>query len=95
VISENLQPNQISSEEDEDSQLRVECLKHCLEKLPLESREMILNYYQGEKRAKIDSRQKLADSLSLSAHVLRNRAYRLRDKLQTCVDGCMKKREKR
>jgi DNA-directed RNA polymerase specialized sigma24 family protein len=93
AISEN-QPNQTLAEEDDDSQLRIECLKLCLEKLPLESREMIMNYYQGEKREKIEGRQKLAGSMSLSPNVLRNRAYRLRDKLQTCVDACMKKQKK-
>jgi RNA polymerase sigma factor (sigma-70 family) len=94
AISENLQTNQTVSEEQDDSQLRIECLKLCLEKLPSESRELILNYYEGEKRKKIETRQKMAESLSYSPNVLRNRVYRLREKLQVCVDSCMKKRKK-
>lgn len=90
-LAENLQPTQPVLEEDGDLQARVECLRPCLEGLPLESREMIVKYYQGERRAKINNRQKLAEAFSVSTHVLRNRAYRLREKLQDCVDQCMKK----
>ena len=89
-LAENLQPTQPVLEDDGDLQERAECLKPCLEGLPLESREMIVKYYQGERGAKINNRQKLAEAFSVSPHVLRNRAFRLREKLQDCVDRCMK-----
>jgi hypothetical protein len=52
---------------------------------------MILKYYQGERGAKIENRKRLAEALSVPHNVLRNRAYRLRDRLQSCVEGCLKK----
>jgi DNA-directed RNA polymerase specialized sigma24 family protein len=72
-------------------QSRAECLRLCLDKLPLESREMILKYYQGEKRSKIESRRKLAETFAVPPNVLRNRAYRLRERLQACVEDCIKR----
>lgn len=90
---ENLQPTAPIAEEHDDEQPRVECLKLCLDRLPPESREMILQYYQGEKRTKIENREKLAVASAVSPHVLRNRAYRLRDHLQACVGACLKKQK--
>ena len=47
--------------EDTQSELRSECLQRCLDRLTPENRELIVQYYQGEKRAKIENRV-LADS---------------------------------
>ena len=88
---DNLPDPRPDAGEESDFESRAECLKLCLEKLPPESKEMIMKYYQGEKRAKIESRQKLAEALAVPSNVLRNRAYRLRERLQVCVADCMKK----
>jgi hypothetical protein len=93
TLADNLLPTQPVLEDDRDLQARAACLMPCLEGLPLESREMIVKYYQGERGTKINNRQKLAEAFSVSPHVLRNRAYRLREKLQDCVDRCTKKYE--
>src|SRR6266850_2688315 len=46
--------------EDEQREARLRCLDHCLNKLSVQSRTLILKYYHDEKRAKIDRRRKLA-----------------------------------
>lgn len=72
-------------------QKRLSCMKRCLQALPEEKRVMITGYYQGERRTKIENRQKLAQWLQLSENALRIRTHRIRDELETCIVGCMKK----
>ncbi len=54
-----------------------ECLERCLQELTAENRELVLQYYQEEKKAKIDNRQRLADKLGIALNALRIRAYRI------------------
>ena len=68
---------------------RVGCFNACLEGLPQESREMIIEYYRGEKRAKIKNRALLAKRLGLSLNSLRIRAHRIRAKLEICINDCL------
>jgi RNA polymerase sigma factor (sigma-70 family) len=68
---------------------RLGCLDQCLRALPAENREVILTYYRDEKRARIDSRRDLAARLGINAEALANRAQRLRDKLERCVNACL------
>ena len=76
----------------EESEPRAECLRRCLESLPAEGRELILNYYQGEKGPKIENRKRLSERLDVSPNTLRMRALRLRERLQSCVADCLKGR---
>jgi len=68
-----------------------DCLEECLAKLPPESRKLILDYYCGNKRAKIDNRKKIAGQWGLSFNALRIRAHRIRDSLRPCMDDCLKR----
>ena len=65
-----------------------ECLDGCLASLAPESRALILEYYQDQRRQKIDRRVALAGRLGLSANALRSRAQRVRDRLEGCVRRC-------
>jgi DNA-directed RNA polymerase specialized sigma24 family protein len=65
-----------------------DCLDSCLAGLPVESRTLILEYYQDQRRLKIDRRVRLASELGLTAQALRSRAQRVRDRLERCVRGC-------
>jgi DNA-directed RNA polymerase specialized sigma24 family protein len=76
----------------EHSEQRLTCLSQCLEKLSLERREFILRFYQGERRAKIENRKKLAEERGVSLNALRIRAHRIRVGLEKCVEECLKKR---
>jgi DNA-directed RNA polymerase specialized sigma24 family protein len=71
-----------------EAEERLDCLEHCLSKLPASDRELILEYYQGEQRAKIERRTQLAASLGLSMNALSIRACRIRQKLEGCVRKC-------
>jgi RNA polymerase sigma factor (sigma-70 family) len=78
-----------SSDEDEAMEAQLACLRQCLAKLTADQRELITNYYQEEKRAKINLRQALAQRLGLDMNALRVRACRVRDQLQACVQKCV------
>ena len=73
----------------DDGEDRLNCLRDCLQTLSADNRELILQYYQGEKSEKIQNRKKLLDRLGISVNTLRMRALRLRDRLQGCVEQCM------
>ena len=77
--------------ESDDGEDRLDCLRDCLQTLSADNRELILQYYQGEKSEKIQNRRKLLDRLGISVNTLRMRALRLRDRLQGCVEQCMAK----
>lgn len=92
---ETLQPQPSISEplnEVEEKEKRMECLDTCLEALPKENRLMILAYYDDEGRDRIGKRQALATRLGLQREALANRMQRLRDKLEQCVVGCLKRK---
>ena len=73
----------------EEEGTEYNCLESCLEKLPADAREMILEYYRDEKRAKIDRRKGLAQRLGISIGALQIKVCRLRAKLSTCVNHCV------
>ncbi|MDQ3665820.1 MAG: hypothetical protein M3410_04310 [Acidobacteriota bacterium] len=66
-----------------------ECLERCMSRLPPDTRELVLQYYQEEKRAKIDHRQLLAAQLGIALNALRIRAHRIRTALRQCVQDCL------
>jgi DNA-directed RNA polymerase specialized sigma24 family protein len=73
---------------------RLGCLDDCLRHLREKSRKLILRYYHGDGRAKIDQRQQLADELDIAQAALRNRAQRVRAKLVICVEGCLENQQR-
>ena len=67
----------------------LECLESCLRKMPADQRAFILEYYQGEQRTRIETRRRIALRLQLPVNAVRNRALRLREKMEDCVRECM------
>jgi DNA-directed RNA polymerase specialized sigma24 family protein len=65
------------------------CLDRCLERLPVESRRLVLLYHQDQRRARIDRRQELARGLGIGLNALRIRVFRLRGAVETCVRACI------
>jgi DNA-directed RNA polymerase specialized sigma24 family protein len=78
---------EITQEMEQDP--RVVCLDRCLESLPPQNRYLIVNFYEEEKRAKIELRQDLADRLQISINALRIRAHRIRVSLEECISTCL------
>lgn len=64
------------------------CLERCLSKLRTQDRELILEYYRGEQRDKIERRSQMATHFGLTMNALSIRACRIRAKLETCVRAC-------
>jgi DNA-directed RNA polymerase specialized sigma24 family protein len=77
------------SEEREREEARLNCLEQCLGNLDADNRELLLQYYQGEQRAKIENRRLLAERLGITANALSIRACRIRDRLESCVSKCL------
>jgi DNA-directed RNA polymerase specialized sigma24 family protein len=69
-----------------------DCLEDCLHKLLPTDRELIVEYYRGEQKAKIDRRRGLAAQFGLTTNALSIRACRIRNKLEFCLQECAEKR---
>ncbi|MGH9944439.1 MAG: hypothetical protein ACRD9R_18990 [Pyrinomonadaceae bacterium] len=81
-----------TTDEAAEKESRLVCLEDCLSRLTGESRELIVEYYRDEKRGRVERRKALAQRLGLRSDALANRAQRVRDKLERCVLGCLKKK---
>jgi DNA-directed RNA polymerase specialized sigma24 family protein len=71
---------------------RLDCLEECMANLAEKDRDLILEYYRGEQRAKIERRRTLAEGLRLSLNALSIRACRIRNRLELCVRECSKEK---
>jgi DNA-directed RNA polymerase specialized sigma24 family protein len=89
---EELPPAALVAPAPEEKDDKEECFDWCLKELPLESRQLILRYYSHEEREKIDNRLALSRHLGIPLNALRNRAQRIRNRLEECVNGCLKKK---
>jgi DNA-directed RNA polymerase specialized sigma24 family protein len=78
--------------EDDMSEGRRDCLESCLKSLSPDQTDLILEYYCGEGRAKIEHRREIARRLGLTLNALAIRACRIRDRLETCVKTCSAKK---
>ncbi len=80
------------ADEERENEIRLSCLEDCLDSLTIKSRELIVAYYQDNKRDRIERRKSLAASFGLQREALANRAQRLRDKLEQCVKSCLRRK---
>jgi DNA-directed RNA polymerase specialized sigma24 family protein len=82
----------IASPEPDPTDVRVECLNHCLSRLSVENRELIIEYYRKEGRERINQRASMAERLGIPLNALHSRAQRVKSKLERCVMRCCKDR---
>ncbi len=75
--------------DDVEEECYHECLDGCLARMEGADRELVLDYYRWEKKAKIESRRRLARRQGVSPNALRIRVYRLRGELQACIEECL------
>lgn len=78
---------------DDESEEAYDCLSRCLEDLSPDNRQLILEYYQEEKKAKIDHRKEMASRLGVAVNALRIKACRIRAALQECMQQCLKQQQ--
>ena len=60
-------------------------LEACLATLPVGARELLARYYSADGRKRIALRQQMAEEMGMELNALRNRALRLRERLEACV----------
>jgi DNA-directed RNA polymerase specialized sigma24 family protein len=77
------------ADDTDDDERDYECLERCMQKLSPDNRELVIQYYQEDQRAKIDHRKRLADQLGIAVNALRIRACRIRASLFACVQECV------
>jgi RNA polymerase sigma factor (sigma-70 family) len=80
-------------EEEEETGDERDCLEMCMRALPAAQRTIVVEYYRGEKRAKINNRKRLAREFGIAINALRIRAHRIRAALQGCVEECVERRK--
>jgi DNA-directed RNA polymerase specialized sigma24 family protein len=77
---------QLPAPQPEDLEVRDSWLQQCLAEFSPKDRDLIVAYYVGSGRERIDSRARLAETLGVSENALRLRAQRLRDRLRDRAD---------
>lgn len=78
---------------DNDQEIKdkmLNCLEQCRDKLEPLNREVVIRYYIGKGRVKIENRRALAEELGITQNALTVRACRIRDKLEDCVRRCVR-----
>ena len=80
-----------NTDNSEEYNRKHDCLDECMRKLSAESRRLILDYYEWDKRAKIDSRRELARRMGMELENLRVKIFRIRSSLHNCIDKCLDK----
>ena len=80
------------SEDTSEKEMLDSCLRHCLDQQDKDSRDMILEYYRGDRQVKIQTRKALAERLGIELPNLRLKAQRVRSKLKKCILDCMERK---
>ena len=85
----SLPPPPPPAQDSEELEREYDCLEQCMQKQTQTNRKLVLEYYRGEKKAKIDHRRGLAEQYGIALNALRIRAHRIRVSLQVCVENCL------
>lgn len=80
-----------STDEAQETEINLNHLDICLNSLLPEDRELILKYYEGDHRQRIDNRHKLSLQLGIPPGSLRIRALRIREQLYDCINRCKRR----
>lgn len=73
----------------EELEKEDKCLQQCLGDLQKPEQDLFVRYFEGQKRARINARRKLAEELHLTANALRIQAHRVRKRLRGCMEECL------
>lgn len=79
----------IAAKAPEEPSFSSECLDKCLQKLPAENRDLLIDYFSEAKQAKIQVHRRISESLDMTQTALRMRIMRTKQKLKICVQECM------
>lgn len=73
-----------------ETELRLDCLNHCIADLPKAQLEILTAYHDEKGGTKMAQRNELARKLDIPMNALRIRVYRIRGDLEACVGTCVK-----
>ena len=74
----------------DEAELEDQCLEHCMQRLLTDDeRALVLQYYRGNGRTKIENRQELSRQQGLGQNALRIRMHRILKRLRPCVFDCV------
>lgn len=90
---DDVAPRRLAVVESSATDTTHDCFDRCLGELSEENRSVLLQYYDGERQAKITNRRRLATLLGLTENALRSRVQRMRDRLEACMRGCVPRAE--
>ena len=79
----------IAAKAPEEQSFSSECLDRCLDELPRDTRDLLLDYFSEARQAKIELHQRISESLKMTQTALRMRIMRSKQKLKLCVLECM------
>ncbi len=74
---------------------RRDCQERCLAALDPDTRDLVVTYYRGQERERIERREALAARLRIGLGPLRNRMHRIREKLRLCQEQCLRDTNRR
>ena len=86
---EQIPKNPVADNDLAIAEAREECYANCLGKLPAESRDLVVRYYQLQDGDKASDRGALSVEMQIPINLLRVRAFRIRKKLGDCLDDCV------
>ncbi len=75
----------LASPNDQEHEVLLQAIDHCMSRLRDDQRALLLGYYQWQGHAKIKHHRDLAQTLGLTLNALRNRLMRTRKLLDHCV----------
>ena len=81
LVDGSVEPKTESNEEQD-------CLGHCLDRLPANKRDLILDYYLYDGHEKIEHHKQMAGQLQITEGAFRSRAFQIRVNLENCMRQC-------
>lgn len=75
------------AQQDEEHEDIHNCLDQCLQQLPPNQRELLLNYYNRP-----PNRKEISEKLGIEYNALRVRIHRLRHHLVKCIERCLEQK---
>jgi RNA polymerase sigma factor (sigma-70 family) len=73
-----------------EEEQRLDCMRRCLHELPADQHDLLIEYYQDEKRARIDHHKEMAERLGLTPNALYLQVHRLREKLASRLEALLR-----
>ena len=83
-------PPEPEPEPDFKWELKTDCFRYCLNKLPDDDRDLIVRYYPEDSSKNKEERKKLAEERGVQPNALRLRVHRIRKKLEICINRRIK-----